>query len=226
MKKSGVRSQESAVRSQEPRVRRRLSPASYLRSPISCLRSPLLPLALCIVTAFSASAEGDVAGCTEGDLLDALDGGGLVTFTNDCSITLSAPIIIDLDTTIDAQGHQVTISGGDLTLLFQVEPDVTSFTAIGLTLSGGQNTNGGALYIYEGATVVLSNCTFQANTAAGEDGSDGADGSNSASGSGGNGKSGTIGTAGLGAAIFNLGDLTLINCTLASNTITGGDGGN
>src|SRR5881296_2287758 len=75
----------------------------------SWLLSPLL--ALCVLTAFSAHAEGDVAGCTEGDLLDALDGGGLVAFTNDCSITLSAPIIIDLDTTIDAQGHQVTING-------------------------------------------------------------------------------------------------------------------
>src|SRR5256885_1831857 len=58
----------------------------------------------------SSVFAGDVTDCTEAALLAAFDGEP-VTFLEDCSITLTAPITIDSDTTIDAQGHRVMLSG-------------------------------------------------------------------------------------------------------------------
>lgn len=181
--------------------------------------------ALLLLSALPVRADGDVAGCTEQDFLDALGGGGDVTFTADCSITLSNTITIDSDTTIDTQGHSVTINGGAGILVFEVASGIT-FTSLGLTIAGGQNTNGGGLYINQGATVVLSNCTLRGNSAIGTNGVAGANGSNSSTGNGGNGRNATAGVAGLGGAIFNLGNLTLLNCTFATNSATGGNGGN
>src|SRR4029077_4780955 len=97
---------------------------------------------------------------------------------------------------------------------------------------GGQNTNGGAMFIYDGSVVVLSNCTLTANQAIGTNGVDGANGSNVMLGNGGNGRNATPGGAALGGAIFNLGSLTLMNCNVSTNSDTagtganGGDGGN
>src|SRR6266850_1737597 len=172
----------------------------------------------------SSVLAGDVTDCSEDAFLAAFDGDP-VTFNEDCSITLSTPVTIDSDTTIDAQGHKVTISGDNQLLVFDVASGVT-FNVFGLTISSGQNTNGGALYINEGATVVLSNCTFTGNNAIGADGFDGTNGLSNSNGKGGNGRPGAAGVAGSGGAIFNLGDLTLLNSTLATNRAAGGKGGN
>ena len=177
---------------------------------------------LCLVSTFSANAL-DVG--TEQDFLDALGTGEpSITFTQDCSITLTAPIEISSETTIDAQGYKVTISGGLQGSVFLVDPNI-SFTNIGLTITGGQNTNGGGLYIEAGATVLLTNCLLAGNIAVGSNGVAGASGASSATGNGSNGRSGTNGTPGLGGAIYNLGDLMLLNCTLVTNSATGGRGG-
>ncbi|HYS46786.1 MAG TPA: choice-of-anchor Q domain-containing protein, partial [Rhizomicrobium sp.] len=140
------------------------------------------------------------------------------------NITLTAPISIDVDTTIDAQGHAVTLSGNQQMLVFNVAAGV-NFTSLGLTITSGMNTNGGALYVNANATVLLTNCTLAGNSAIGPNGVAGASGANSASGDGGSGQSGTAGSPGFGGAIFNLGNLALLNCTLVTNTATGGIGG-
>ena len=58
------------------------------------------------------------------------------------------PIAIESDdVTIDAQGHSVTISGDNLTHIFDIAEAVNNVTLIGLTLVSGQDTNGGALFI-------------------------------------------------------------------------------
>src|SRR5579864_3451132 len=69
------------------------------------------------------AARGDtnnVTGCTEEDFTNTVELGGYIAFTQDCSITLSATVPIQGDTVIDAQGHNVTISGGNQVQLFSV----------------------------------------------------------------------------------------------------------
>src|SRR5215472_16256646 len=135
----------------------RLMNARFSRSLIRLFLCRVAAACLVGLLSLAARADGPVAGCSEDDLLNALFGGGDVTFEEDCSITITAPITIDSDTTIDAQGHNVTISGGGQVLVFEIEPGV-NFSLIGLTITGGVNTNGGALYINDSATVLLTNC--------------------------------------------------------------------
>src|SRR6266704_2923365 len=131
-----------------------------LSGPLHILRGLLLVLVglltLYMLSADSARGEGTVASCAEDDFLAALDGGGLVTFTQDCNITLTAPISIDVDTTIDAQGHAVTLSVNQQMLVFNVAAGV-NFTSLGLTITSGMNTNGGALYANAKASVPRTN---------------------------------------------------------------------
>ena len=171
-----------------------------------------------------AWAEGVVTNCSELALTSALAGGGLVSFTNDCSLTLTHTIYIvaATNTTIDSGGHHVTISGGGTVPIFNVASDLTLW---GLTLANGKSTNaGGALYIGPGAFVVATNCLFVSNSVAGPNGINGLAGSTN-SGTGGTGGSGASGTSVYGGAICNQGNLSLITCVLSNNTVTAGNGG-
>lgn len=166
-----------------------------------------------------------MASCSEGDFLTALTGGGNVAFTQDCSITLSAPVQVTMNTTIDAQGYAVTLNGGGQVQLLRVG-SYARLTLIGLTLTGGTSTNGGALYIDGTGTAWLTNCTLTGNTAVGTNGLDGLTGStNNANGVGGSGGNGGTGKTAGGGAIYNLGNLLIQNCILATNSATGGAGG-
>jgi uncharacterized cupredoxin-like copper-binding protein len=180
----------------------------------------LLALLFCL-----CSRADEVLDCSEGGFLDALFSGEAL-FTEDCNITITAPIsITQPNTVIDAQGHNVSISGDNQFLVFEIQSGA-SLTISGVTITGGQNTNGGAMFIYDGSGVLLSNCTLTANQAIGTNGLDGANGSNVMLGNGGNGRNATPGGASLGGAIFNLGSLTLINCKVSTNSATGGTGAN
>lgn len=57
-------------------------------------------------------AAGVVSSCDEGHLRTALTGGGLVTFSGDCTITLAATLSIPVNTAIDGGGHNVVLDGG------------------------------------------------------------------------------------------------------------------
>jgi hypothetical protein len=178
---------------------------------VSCLTLPL--------------RAADVADCDPVSLQDAIDtGDGVVTFTEDCEMTLTDTISLTGDLIIDAQGHTVTISGDGTFLLFEVTN--ATLQVYGISFSGGSNTNGGAFFIDDVSTVVLSNCTFTGNVAQGTNGVDGVNGANSSTGNGGSGTNGRIGGPGCGGAIYSLGSLGLLNCTFASNSVTGGTGGN
>ena len=185
----------------------------------------LVALSVLLALGGSARAGGLVSGCTEQALRDALVGGGVVTFTSDCSLTLSQGINLPTNsTTIDGGGFAVTISGGNGVPLFNV---TGSLRLVGLTLADGKSPNGGAVYVNPGATFVATNCTFTGNIAQGTAGAAGANGSNATDGTGGNGGNGTSGTAGLGGAIYNyLGNVGLLNCTFITNSALGGNGGN
>jgi len=169
-------------------------------------------------------AEGSVTDCTEAELRAALAGGGEVTFSEDCEITLSAPIEVSEDTSIDANGFDVTIIGNGSTRLFSVAPGV-SFDLNGLTFQGGRSTNGGAIYIDSEAVVQITDCRFLANSASGTNGSAGADGKDDSIANGSNGKAGDPGNPGRGGAIYNLGNLTIQTSTFLTNTASGGNGG-
>ena len=189
------------------------------------LRAACLLAVAWLISSEVARADGVVADCTESALLDALFGGGLVTFDQDCEITNTATIEISTDTTIDTQGHSVTISGGGAIRVFNVEPNV-SLTLIGLTIADGLATNGGAFYLDSGSSLLLTNCTVGANQVKGPNGTNGLNGADNPGGNAGNGTSGTNGPPASGGAVYNLGSLTVLNSTFAGNKATGGTGGN
>jgi len=88
--------------------------------------------------------------------------------------------------------------------------------------SHGSLARGGALLNVGSAT--LHSCRFELNQAVGGDGGDGGNGGNGTwvGGDGGNGGHGALG---LGGAIFNSGQISLLACTLENNYAFGGQGG-
>jgi len=151
-----------------------------------------------------------------------MSGGGVVTFSSDCTIFLTSQITIGADTTLDGAGHTVAISGSGLVPIFNVSATVS---LLNVTLANGKSGQGGALYVNPGATVLASNCTFMGNSAAGAAGYAGTAGRTNSTGSGTDGTDGTAGWYAMGGAIYNAGTLTLRNCTVSTNTCTAGAGG-
>lgn len=177
-----------------------------------------------LLSAAPVRADVVVTNCGEAELVAAVAAGGLVAFSGSCNLTLTAPINIAADTILDGNGQTVTVSGGNSNRIFNVASGV-NLTIRGLTLSNGTSTNGGALFIASGATVQLTNCTFSSNRAIGSNGLAGANGATNTSIAPGGGNGGA-GTTVRGGAIYNLGALTLRNCSLLSNTAVGGSAGN
>lgn len=200
-----------------------------------------------------ATGGGVVTHCTEADLRAAMNGGGMVTFACDGTITLASTITNDLETTLDGTGHQVTISGGNAVRVFYRNTNAT-LTLLRLVLANGWSTNHGGGIYNAGGTVNATNCTFFGNGAVvaatpctGEPGYGGAiynAGAFRASGctfsqnraGGGNGAfgwggqfttptPGDPGGPGAGGAIYNLGTMVIDRSTFAGNTATGGTGG-
>ena len=205
------------------------SPSPF--SPLTSLRSLVCAL-LAILALMVPSVQGQiiVSDSTEDALLQAIDEaavtGDPVIFSEDSEIMLSAPISLSSDLILDAQGHTVTLRGDGSVQLFNLQPDSPiSVTLIGLTLTGGHGTQGGALYLNAQVSAVLTNCTLSGNSAEGDNGADGADGATDPNGDGGSGGSGRSGVAASGGAIYNLGNLSLFNCALVTNSAFGGNGG-
>jgi len=183
---------------------------------------------LAAVLAFAPATRGGgiITNCTQTELQAALIGGGNVSFACGGTLTLTNTIVITQDTTLDASGFAVTLSGGNAVRLFQVNSNV-AFSLNGLTLSGGRviganGTNGtpstpghdcfGAGILNLGGTVALTDCTLQGHVAQGGD--SGSDPNNYTFASGG---------SGMGAALCNLGGaLNLTNCLLKTNSTLGG----
>ncbi|MGA8029957.1 MAG: right-handed parallel beta-helix repeat-containing protein [Bryobacteraceae bacterium] len=100
--------------------------------------------------------------CDEASLLDALSGGGKVTFKCSGTITLSLPITVSTNTTINGDGHDITISGAGAVAVFTVlagaELDLKNLAiAEGSALWGGAVNNAG--------TLNLLHCTLRGNNA-------------------------------------------------------------
>ncbi len=129
-------------------------------------------------------------------------GSGLITFAPSVSGTLTLSAVGD--TTYGPTALAVTGS---------VEIDGPVFADGGLTLAPGDSAPDMRLfYVPSGASLMLKDLTISDFSAFGFDG-----------GSGGEGGGG--GAAGLGGAIFNSGNLTIVDSTLAYNYALGGAGG-
>src|SRR5690348_4389214 len=88
-------------------------PPMSVQALISYLRAGLCWVAVLLFVACAPRtfAGGPVTSATEASLRAALNGGGLVTFSNDFAITISQAVVINqAATTIDAGGHNVSIS--------------------------------------------------------------------------------------------------------------------
>ena len=170
-----------------------------------------------------------VSTCDEAGLREALNDGGTVTFSCDGTIRLSSPILIVRDTTLDANGHNVTLSGDDSVRLLEVSSGIT-LGLVNITLANGRDMGaldpasasggpgqGGAMKV-QGGTVWALNCRLVGNKAVGDQGKDGNAATFIPPGAGGAGEGGAIYAT---AAI-----LRLTNCVFSSNEADGGKGGN
>jgi cyclophilin family peptidyl-prolyl cis-trans isomerase len=163
-----------------------------------------------------------VVNVTLPDLSAALSEGGLLRFEGDGVITLTEPLPIAFNTALDANGHNVVITGGGTTRLFEV-PTNTSFSATGITFADGLHlgTDGaevsppepggdgcGAGILNLGGTVTLTNCVLTNFVVRGGSASLVTTTNDTPAPAG----------RGLGAAICNLGGrVTLQSCELANN---------
>lgn len=171
-------------------------------------------------------ASGVVSTCDDAGLRAAVEGGGIVVFGCDGTVLLTNFIQITSDTTLDASGHNVTLSGGDATRLFTVAPGIklvlqnlTLADGLALGTNGGAGIDGGpgqggAIYSYAG-TVSALNCSFLRNRAVG-----------GAGGTGGTtGPYNGSGGLGTGGAVFGIyGYLNFTNCSFIWNSSLGGTG--
>ena len=98
-----------------------------------------------------------------------------------------------------------------------------SLTLLNLTISGGLNTNGGAIFNDTGGTLIISNCVFTGNTATNFAGAAGTDATSQGNNNGGNGGDGLSAS---GGAIFSQGTLEVFFSIFNNNTVSAGNGGN
>jgi len=172
----------------------------------------------------AAAAHGDITNnCSFTSLASTAPSAGRIVFTTDCDLVFTSVIEIKANLVIEASGHTVRFNGNSARQLFRVVSNST-LTVVNVTMMNGNNTNGGALFIEAGASVVLSNCTFAFNNATGGNGTNGVVGANH-SGVGGNGGNGTAGTGAAGGAIYNNGTLSAWMCRFVTNNAQGGNGG-
>lgn len=197
-------------------------------------RSLSLLLALCGLFFPSSKGDATVTTCTEAGLRGAIASGGEITF--ECAtnlITLTRPIVIDTDTTLFST-NAVSITGGNATRLFVVNPGVR-FTINGIGIFSGRHTStnrndggiaatAGAAIYNDGGIVTLIRSRFENHTVIGITGAPGA---NATGVNGLDGEDGEEGGDAAGAAVFNNGgSLVVSNCVFTSNTATAGPGGN
>lgn len=199
------------------------------------IRSRAVWLWIIIISlSFSAGSFGAVVSeATQSALQNAINAGGEVTFGISGTITVSSPLIVSGDVTINGEGRNIIISGGfsqNLTnqsysgsRVFVINPGARLYLK-GITVSSGANSNGGGVYVSKGATLIASNCIFSGNIAIGKNGANGGNGSNTSS-VGGSGGSGQNGESAFGGAIYNEGETTLIFCSFSQNKAIGGNGG-
>jgi len=183
----------------------------------------------------------------------ALASGGLINLAFNGTIAATNTLQVVSNTTLNAAGFNVTISGGNSNRVFTVATNIT-FSATNLTIafgnSAGTNGNNGTAgatnfasnggnggnagnggnglggAIFNQGTNYFVNCSFLTNCAIGGNGGTGGIGGNSTVDFGGSGGAGGNGGTAYGGAVYNLNFVVFSNCTFAGNSVTAGNGGN
>lgn len=146
------------------------------------------------------TADGVVRLCTEEQLRANLAASAHVRFDCDGTIALSATLEIPRDTTIEASGHDVTLSGSNRVQVIHV-PAGVHLTLRHMTIADGMSTHGGG--IHNEGDLVLIECLVARNEARGLEG---------------------VGGEGKGGGVWNGGTLLANNTVFASNVARGGVG--
>jgi CSLREA domain-containing protein len=153
-------------------------------------------------TADSSDAAGSCGSgtCSLRDAISQSSSGDTINFSVTGTITLTSALpSIEQDVTISGPGaNQLTVSGASSYQVFQVGTISTPTVSIsGITIADGNGSasGGGAIALYSGSTLTVSNVTFAGNSGAG------------------------------GGAMITDGTLTVASSTFSNNTAPGGESG-
>lgn len=134
--------------------------------------SPMAVGWLILLLPLATHASGVVTSPTDTNLRAAMAGGGSVTFACEGTIILSDTITNNLNTTLDARGHRITISGSNTYRVFSVATNAT-LTVLGLTIADGFSEFGAGINNI-GGTVNLIEAVLAHNVALASGGRGGA----------------------------------------------------
>ncbi len=148
----------------------------YQHKPVAIkavLGGLLVATAICALLGLKlpvARAAGTVTNCASygpgaGTLQNALSGGGVITFT--CSGTIIVPeIFIDMDTTLDATGQTVILSGNNANPILHISQ--LTVQIIHLSIMNGQyvsnSTHGSAGIYNQGGNLTITDSIIAQNT--------------------------------------------------------------
>ena len=188
-------------------------------------------LAVSAGNAQPVQAAGTVNSCSQAALMAAIGTGGVVNYSQACKsnpVVLTAEIVITADTTINANGYAVQISGGNAVRAFVVNAGAT-LTLNGLHITGGKSGGNPGGAILNHGTLIINNTTFTNNTSLGGNGgaiyNDGGVVQITNSSFSGNVTHGT-GNSGQGGAMYSYnGTVTITNSTISGNGAQSNGGG-
>lgn len=162
------------------------------------IKSGGLLLSIFLQFALGLAPAATLTTCDEPSLRSAINGGGTVTFACDGVITLTSTLAITANTTLDASGRQVTISGNNAVRVFDISSPSLELVLVNLTVANGRANNAYGGGMINRGWIQATRCTFVGNQATG---------------------AGTY-----AGAILNFGRLTLNQCAFISNS-AGASGG-
>lgn len=147
------------------------------------------------------------------------DGGG--------TILVTTPVVIDGTNgpeVFDGVSN-VVVNGGSANAIFVVT-NGGDLTLANMVLENGVSTNaGGAVFVFSDGTATFTNCFFSNNIASGAGGYSPGDTNNAITNGPPGWRRGGPGQPAAGGAIFNLGNVSIFNCTFATNSAIAGNGG-
>ena len=128
-----------------------------------CLLTIFVLLISSILEPSPVAAAGNIGGatCNETDLQTAIDAGGVVDFTADCTINLTSQINITTAVTINGNGYEVILDGGNSVRVMNI--NASPVVLDGLTIQNGSTFAGSGGGIFHSGELTVRNSTFQNN---------------------------------------------------------------